>query len=302
MDELRPWSEAPDDAGARAAKLVATVATIPPAPVDLTRWDEVVARSAAPRREGRLVLAFAGSLAAGIALVVALTPKPPAVSAVEPPVLVAAASARWTQGADGVVSLTAGRLSVERASAGTVKLATPHATIEATRARFLAEVTAGGTTLVVEEGDVVLRGQGQVRTVKAGQTLVWPEAPSIPAPLEARPTAVAPVCEGSGARLDCLKLEAKGDGLGAQAALYELGVAERESGHLGDALAAWTTSLNRFPEGVLHPEVRLALLVELTRARRFAEALAVARAFEMACPGDPRLGDVQALRRSLEAR
>lgn len=302
MDELRPWTEATDEAEARAAKLVATAAAIVPAPVDLTAWDAVVARSAAPRRDGRLVFAFAGSLAAGVALVMALTPRPVTPPAVEPPVLVAAASARWTQGADGVVSLAAGRLSVERASGATVRVATPHATLEATRARFLAEVTAGGTTLVVEEGEVVLRGQGQERTVKAGQTLVWPEAPSIPAPLEARPTAVAQVCEGVGARLDCLRLEAKGDGLSAQAALYELGVAERESGHVADALAAWTTSLSRFPDGVLHPEVRLALLVELTRQRRFAEAVAVARAFEAACASDPRVADVQALRRSLEGR
>ncbi|MDX2010546.1 MAG: FecR domain-containing protein [Myxococcaceae bacterium] len=302
MDELRAWTEATDEAGARAAKLVATAAAIPPAPVDLTAWDVVVARSAAPRHDGRLVFAFAASLAAGIALVVALSPKPTTPTAVDPPVLVASSSARWTQGADGVVSLAAGRLSVERASAAKLTLATPHATIEATRARFLAEVTAGGTTLVVEEGEVVLRAQGQTRTVKAGQTLVWPEAPNIPAPLEARPTAVAAVCEGVGARLDCLKLEAKGDGLAAQAALYELGVAERESGHVADALAAWTTSLSRFPDGVLHPEVRLALLVELTRQRRFAEALAVARGFETACAADPRVADVQALRRSLEGR
>ncbi len=82
--------------------------------------------------------------------------------------------------------------------------------------------------------------------------------------------------------------------------LYELGVLELKQGNRADALAAWTTSLSRFPSGVLHPEVRLALLVELTKERRFTEALSVARAFETACADDPRLGDVQAPRHSLE--
>ncbi|MCA2980103.1 MAG: hypothetical protein INH41_16245 [Myxococcaceae bacterium] len=302
MDELRPWSEATDEAGARAARVMAAAAAVGPAPVDLTGWDAVVARAARPRHGLRLGLAFAASAAAGALVVAALMPQRAALPAVEPPVLVAAASARWTQRPDGVVSLEAGRLSVERASAAVLRLATPHAMLETSRARFLAEVTAGGTTLVVEEGEVVLRGQGQVRTVRAGETLVWPEAPRIPPPLEARPTALAPVCDGAGSRLDCLRLEAKGDGLGAQAALYELGALERQSGHVDDALAAWTTSLSRFPDGVLHPEVRLALLVELTRLRRFEEAAAVARGFEASCGADPRRADVEALRRSLEAR
>lgn len=302
MDELGPWRDSTDEGHARAASLVQTAASIGPAPVDLSSWDEVVARHQRSGRDGRLLPAFGLSLVAGMALVVWLFPRAAPLPPPEPPVMVASASARWSQGADGVLSLEAGRLSVERTSAARVVVKTPHAVIEATRARFLAEVTAGGTTLVVEEGEVVLRGQDQSRTVKAGQTLVWPETPRIPEPLEARSTTVTPVCEGPGSRLECLRLEAAGEGLTAQAALYELGRFELGAGRSADALAAWTTSLARFPDGVLHPEVRLALLVELTRQRRFDEAMAVARAFEAACSTDPRLVDVQSLRRSLEAR
>lgn len=303
MDELRPWAEASDDEGARAAKVMALAAAIAPAPVDLSRWDEVV-RASRPARDWRLAPAFAASLAAGIALVLWLAPgAPPVAVTPEAPVLVASANATWTQLPSGVVRLEAGRLSVQRATSGRVVLETPHATLDSSRARFLAEVTAGGTTVTVLEGEVVLRTAGQTRVVKAGQTLVWPPTPSIPAPLSAVTAPRTSVCDdAAGSRLDCLRLEARGDGLTAQAALYELGVLEARQGNSGDALAAWTTSLARFPDGVLHPEVRLALLVELTRARRFTEAVAVAQGFEAACATDPRVGDVQALRRSLEAR
>lgn len=300
MDELKPWSASTAPADVKAARLVTLAAQVPPAPVDLSSWDAVV-RGAERSRDLRLVPAFAASLVAGVLLVLWLWPTPVPTSATpEPPVLVASANAAWAQEASGAVRLDAGRLSVQRATGAKLVLVTPHATLEASRSRFLAEVTAGGTTLVVHEGEVVLRAKDTTRVVKAGETLVWPPGPSIPAPLTTVAT-TAPVCDAAtGDRLECLRAEAKGDGLLAQAALYELGVLEAKQGHRADALAAWTTSLARFPDGVLHPEVRLALLVELTKARRFTEAVAVAEAFEQACATDPRLADVQALRRSLE--
>jgi hypothetical protein len=51
---------------------------------------------------------------------------------------------------------------------------------------------------------------------------------------------------------------------------------------------------------VLEPEVRLAVLVELVRARKTDEAVAEAKAFEAAFPTDARADDVRSLRRSLE--
>jgi hypothetical protein len=304
MDELPPWKEAHDEASLKASRLVGLAAAIEPAPVDLSKWDDLV-RASMSRRDWRLVPAFAGSLAVGMVLVMWLTPTPivAVAPALEAPVLVASVNATWQHLPSGAVRLDSGRLSVQRAAKGRVLLETPHATLDAIRARFLAEVTAGGTTVIVQEGEVVLRSGAQTLLVKAGQRLVWPPTPSIPAPLTAVAAPRTLLCdEATGLRLDCLRSEAQGEGLAAQAALYELGVLELKQGNAADALAAWTTSLSRFPEGVLHPEVRLALLVELTRARRFTEALVVARDFETACVADPRLPDVQVLRRSLETR
>ncbi|MBL8923142.1 MAG: hypothetical protein JNJ54_30105 [Myxococcaceae bacterium] len=299
MDELKPWSASTDPAEVKAARLVALAAQVPPAPLDHTSWDRVV-RGADGARDVVLLPAFAAALVAGVLLVLWLRPAPVSPAGPEAPVLVASANSSFAQQPSGVVRLDAGRLAVQRATAAKVVFITPHVTLEASRSRFLAEVTAGGTTVRVEEGEVVLRAKDTTRVVKAGETLVWPPSPNIPLPL----TTVAsttPVCDATaGERLDCLRAEAKGDGLLAQAALYELGVLEAKQGNRTDALAAWTTSLSRFPDGVLHPEVRLALLVELTRARRFTEAVAVARAFEERCAQDPRLADVVALRRSLE--
>lgn len=300
MNELSAWSSSTDERDVKAARLVALTAQIPPAPVDLASWEQVVSASHRTR-DWRLLPAFGAAVLAGVLLVSWLKPaKTVEVAAAEAPVLVASANASWVQQPSGVVRLEAGRLSVQRATAGRVVLETPHATLEASRSRFLAEVTAGGTTLVVQEGEVLLRAKEVTRVVKAGETLVWPPTPTIPAPLS-QVAATTPVCDAAaGDRLECLRLEAKGDGLLAQAALYELGVLELKQGNRSDALAAWTTSLSRFPAGVLHPEVRLALLVELTKQRRFTEALAVAREFERVCADDPRLGDVLALRHSLE--
>lgn len=93
--------------------------------------------------------------------------------------------------------------------------------------------------------------------------------------------------------------EAKGDSLRAQAALYELGSVEVQEGELEAGLRSWRASLTRFPQGVLHPEVRLAVLIELIKARRFTDAREAARDFESSCPGDPRAADVEALRQRL---
>lgn len=301
MTEPGAWSSSSDERDVKAARLVALTAEIAPAPVDLASWERVVSASRRTR-DWRLVPAFGVAVLSGVLLVLWLKPvtKTVEVAAPEAPVLVASANASWQQQPSGVVRLEAGRLSVQRATAGRVVLETPHATLEASRSRFLAEVTAGGTTLVVQEGEVLLRAKDVTRVVKAGETLVWPPTPTIPEPLS-QVAATTPVCDAVvGDRLECLRLEAKGDGLLAQAALYELGVLELKQGNRADALAAWTTSVSRFPAGVLHPEVRLALLVELTKERRFTEALSVAREFERVCADDPRLGDVQALRHSLE--
>jgi len=93
---------------------------------------------------------------------------------------------------------------------------------------------------------------------------------------------------------------AAGDSSDRQAALYGLGSLHAREGRRAVALETWRASLTRFPNGVLEPEVRLAVLVELVRARRTDDAIAEAKAFEATFPTDARTDDVRSLRRSLE--
>lgn len=136
---------------------------------------------------------------------------------------------------------------------------------------------ASGTSLFVEEGEVVLRAGDLTRVVKAGESLVWPPTPEIPSALLETSAPTAARCDEvpERARHACLEGEAKGSTLDAQAALFELGTLE-----------SLDESLRRFPDGVLRPEVRLRRLVLLVKARRFDEARAAARDFEQACPDD----------------
>ncbi|MGV3619892.1 MAG: hypothetical protein ACO1OB_03690 [Archangium sp.] len=267
-----------------AEKAIALTASIQPREVDGRDFDALVGQAALhPRRDWRLIPAFAIAALAGAVLVLAW-PKEKAGTPVE---LVATAGSTWSQSA-GVVKLESGRISVGRAGGVTVRLETPHVSLEARHSRFLAEVVASGTSLIVEEGEVVLRAGAVTRVVKAGESLVWPPTPEIPSSLLESNAPSAPKCDEVSDRHACLENEAKGSTLDAQAALFELGTLE-----------SLDESLRRFPDGVLHPEVRLRRLVLLVKARRFDEARAAARDFELACPTDARLAEVRALRGSL---
>lgn len=299
MSPLQPLSQS---AATPAEQLVARAASVAPGAVDLARWDEVVALAALRRQSRwRLVPAFVASVALGAALVLVLRPAPPPPPRVE---LVASPGTSWSQVSTQAVALRSGQLRVARASPERVRIETPHAVLEASRARFLAEVIASGTSLVVEEGEVVLRAGAETRVVHAGESLVWPPAPVIPAALlEAAPGPTETQCASAGsARRSCLEAEARASTLDAQAALFELGSLESSAGRSGAAIDAWRESLRRFPDGVLHPEVRLKLLVELVRARRFEEAGTAAAEFERACATDARLEDVRALAATLPRR
>lgn len=285
----------------QAERLVAQAASVPARPLDAASWDGLVARSALRGGEdrGRLVFGFGFAVAVGLGLVWLVTPARP-----QPPVansgvqVVVSRGARWTQPSASTVVLSEGRLAMTQASDKPLRIETPHAVIEAQRSRFLAEVVKSGTFLSVEEGEVVLRAGSSSRVVHAGESLLWPPAPAIPVQLLVEPTPTEARCAGSplGARRDCLVAEAATSSLDAQAALYELGVLEAKSGHSERAVEAWEQSLRRFPSGVLHPEVRLALLVELVRARRFSEAERVAEEFEVACADDGRRAEVSTLK------
>lgn len=297
---MTPQPRFADKATTEAERTIAQAASVAPHRLKADGWDDVMVRAvtSSPNRAA-LLPAFFLSFALGVATVLMLKPVQPA-----PPATVAHATAgtRWSSKTADEVVLESGRLSVTTPSGAPLRVRTPHCELEVTRSRFLAEVLPGGTTLWVEEGEAVLRSNGTTRVVSAGQSLTWPPAPVIPTPL----LALAPPLESRCASRTpletraCLRNEAAGASLEAQAALYELGSFEVEQGALDDGLHAWRESLERFPKGVLHPEVRLALLISLVKARRFSEASAAASDFETNCAGDPRAADVKALRRQLE--
>lgn len=290
-----------DEANTPAERVIAQAASVAPQPLRADGWDELMSRAVtAPHRPARLVPMFILSFAVGLGLVLLRRPEPPPQRPVATVVLVSA-DARWSSTAPEEVVLQAGRLSVTSPSGAPLRVRTPDAVLEVSRSRFLAEVTSGGTMIRVEEGEVVLRANGVRRVVRAGESLLWPPAPVIPGPLLELAPAAESHCANlpPDARRECLQREAADSSLGAQAALYELGLFQAEQGELEAGLRAWRESLERFPEGVLHPEVRLALLIELVKARRFAEAREVARDFETHCAGDPRRPDVESLRRAL---
>lgn len=289
-----PWSRGePVSAEERAAARAVTRATeIAPRPVELSAgWDAVLERATKPSRAGwRVLTVTLVALAVVVAGVVRLQRGAPAV--------VAAADAHWEQRTDGGVHLTRGRVETTRAVA--VSLESPQVSVLTRGARFAAEVVAEGTRVTVFEGDVVVRSGGEERVLHAGESVLWPVAPELPATLEV-PPAPPSSCSGTPAeQLACLTQLAAGDGLTAEVASFELGRLATRAGEDAAAAERWRTLLARFPEGVFTPEVRLGLLGALTRQRRFAEAAQVARDFERDHGEDPRLPEVTRLREQLE--
>ncbi len=291
-----------DEASSPAEQVIALAASVEARPLGAGGWDEVLSRAvlARPSNAG-LVPLFLLSVALGVGLVLLFQPAP--VTRVAP-VVHATAESRWSSVSAEEVRLESGRLSVTTPSATPLRVRTPDAVLEVTRSRFLAEVVAGSTTLWVEEGEVVLRAGDVVRVVKAGESITWPPIVAIPAPLSVPAPAIDSPCASlAPAEIrPCLLREASGASLEAQAALYELGSFDVQHGQLDSGLGSWRESLTRFPDGVLEPEVRLAMLIALVKARRYSESLEAARNFEAQCAGDPRVGDVQSLRRALEAQ
>jgi hypothetical protein len=278
--------EALSPAEQRAARLLA-LAAVPPRALDSTGWQRVVARATQRRSDWLLVPAFLFSMLVGVAGVLAVQHLRP--RSRPPPTLVVTAATRLTRQDSGVFALRSGRLSVPRGVSDALTIETPDLTIVSLRAAFLAEVVSGHTVVTVEEGEVVVRVGRAEHVVAAGQTFRWPDLPSelLQAPVLNSP------CQSAPAQLECLEAQAKGDSLDAQAALYELGALRARQGDVDGAIATWTSSLARFPAGVLQPELRLALFSELLLARRFEEAQVVARDFERCCAADPRVDDVR---------
>lgn len=286
-----PWRDgvppATTDVERRAAELIGLTHQISARPVELSAgWERVLER-ATQRQRSVLTLVVAG-LAAVFLGVVGTS----AVLSARRPAVVAASGAQWEWQQSGVVQLQRGRVqSVRRVS---LRLESPQVSIIARECSFAAEVIAEGTRVTVFEGEAVVRGgDGVERTIGTGESVLWPAVPAIAPSLV--PSAPAASTEAGCSDVPCFEGLAAGDDLKAEVALFEL--ARRQPSR---SVARLRESLTRFPDGVFVPEVRLALLVELTREARVAEALEVAKAFEAATPDDPRVEDVRALRQQLE--
>jgi hypothetical protein len=291
-EPLTPWRDgvrSPDAHEQRAAQVVQQTHELGPRPVDLgAGWDQVLSRATA-RRTSPMTLVLAGALS----MLVGVWATGALLKTREPDV-VAATGTQWERRTDGAVQLQAGRLQTSRAT--TVRVESPQVTISALACRFAAEVISEGTRVTVYEGTAVVRsGDGVERTLGPGESALWPAAPVISPALSVQ-SAPNVTCTD----VACFERLARGDGLDAEVALFELGRQRAQAGDVARAVALWRESLTRFPGGVFDPEVRLSLLVTLTRQRQLGEALEAAREFEARQPDDPRLDDVRALRRQLE--
>ena len=293
-EPLTPWHEGPptrDAAEQRAAEVVQQTHALGPRPIDLAAgWDQVLARATTPRPSTpMLVLAGALSVLVGVAgTVLFLRSRVPDV--------VASSGTQWERSTDGAVQLLQGRLQTSRATS--LRVESPQVTILARECRFAAEVITEGTRVTVFEGTAAVRGgDGVERTLGPGEVALWPAAAVISPALALHEEPTPGVACSDTA---CFERTARGDGLEAEVALFELGRQQALSGQPVRALTLWRESLARFPGGVFEPEVRLSLLVTLAQQRRFPEALDAAREFEAQQGDDPRLDEVRALRRELE--
>lgn len=294
-----------ETAETRAERIIAEAASVEPRTLDRGTWDDVTQRALSRRPSAaRLIPAFAVSVLAGVVLVLALRPQTAPVLKPQAAELVTTADARWVLLSAEEVSLDSGRLSVVRANGSRLRIRTPDAVLESVNARFLAEVVGAVTSVKVEEGEVVVRTSAGSKTLLAGESLRWLSAPVIPSTLVAGAPSSDGSCQGQAgeALRRCLEAEAKGDSLEAQAALYELASLEAHDGRSERAVEVFKQSLERFPGGVLDPEARVALTLELVKLERYAEAQQAARDFVRLYPSDARVSDVAALERSLAGR
>ena len=216
--------------------------------------------------------------------------------------VVAAAGAVWSVPVEGTLKVERGHVEVSRPEQYTVT--TPEVSLVAGGARYAADVTEAGTVVRVFEGEVevfALATRAQL-TLRAGEERSF-AAYAPPSALDVVPPEVSnPACARHSLeqRVACLATEGKGVGLRAQAALYEVAYLQARAGRAAGAELTLRESLRRFPHGVLHPEVRLALMKALVAQKRHSDAAEVGREFLAACPDDPRAPDLEAFLRMLE--
>lgn len=198
--------------------------------------------------------------------------------------------------------------------------------------RFRVARVADGVTLSVSEGRVAVRlatqlvavvseggrwtspAQAAARTLEPGLTAgaaqagpaasAWlpPTAFQRPLSWTRSQAASASVCAAQAgrdvrARIDCYVVEARGSGLGAEVALYEIARLRQDAlSDTAGALGALREHRSRFPTGALRTEVDLSIAELLPRLGRYREALDQATALLGAYPRGERRGELQLLR------
>lgn len=280
----------------------------------------VAANVAPPECEGPLMCVEGAKPSAPVAVEPSPAPKKqpaPRLAAVAPPDVepeveeppapagphgvIVASGAMWTSPSPNALELDLGRVEVQP-HAEPYTVTTPEVTLSSTNARYAADVTEAGTTVRVFEGDVeVFNGRDRV-TLSAGEERTFRTGPA-PSALDVVPPAVSsPACARYSLeqRVACLSNEGRGVGLRAQAALYEAAYLQAKAGRAAGAELTLRESLRRFPHGVLHPEVRMALIKALVAQGRLSEAGDVGRDFLSECAEDPRVSEVEAFLRTLD--
>jgi hypothetical protein len=191
--------------------------------------------------------------------------------------------------------LDAGELS--GTATAELRIITPHVTVVVTPgSRFLAQVVSAQTIVSVHEGRARIERAGQPEQlvkaggrVELGALFPLPRTACLPAPTPSE-------------RLACLEKLSSGSGLAAQNALFSLAVlAKDERGDSAAAIAYWRTYQARFPDGVLAPEASFGIVSELFAARRCAEALEEARAYQRRFSNEPRQAEVKAVEEACQA-
>jgi hypothetical protein len=257
------------------------------------------ARVAARRRTWREVFGFVISAAVAAALTAAVLPRLLTAPAISPE-----PGAAFTQATESAPArLTWGRLHAGPSRELAV-VETPSSTVAWTQARFLMEVTAQGTVLVLEEGTVRWRADGAEVLRSAPARLRAPEPLALPEGFGK--AAIAPNADCSMAsveeQLTCLERIARGSSLAAQNALFEEALVLSDELHAPErAVPVWAAYLQRFPEGALAPDASVGLLADLIRLGRDREALSAAEAHRRQFP-DVFPTEVQALEQRLAAR
>ena len=226
---------------------------------------------------------FASAVALGaVAFATFSTPRPapaPMVAAAKPaPVVLARGETRYVAGPARAVYQSA-----------QLEVAAQNSTV-------LFDVSAAGTSVWVESGSVEVRPvSGTPRTVSAGESLFIPSAEAAALALESMPAEVegCTAARGTTAWRECLQAQARGHGLTAETALFELSVEAQARRDFAAAEKQLRSYQQRFAQGAFAPEVSMALMRGLRDAGSTAAARAEAQRYLADFGAEPRAADVR---------